>query len=493
MRSDWQRRYPVWAILLTALAVTLAACGRSPWSSVIEDVQTRGTLRVATINAPTTFFEGREGLSGFDHDLAVAYAAHLGVEAQFHVYPSPGDALAALDRGEADIAAAGLIVTPERESQRRFSPAYRSIEEVIVCQRGAISRAARQNIRAAPLTVSTQGGHVRRLEALEQGGVFFTWSETQHRRGFEMLAGVADGDFACTLADSHVYALNRRYFSGLERVGTLPGRRRVAWALAGKQGPAGRDLALDLDDWFARRDTQALLEALDEQYFGFRPEEVDHRHAETFLAAIDRSLDDWEELFKEAGAEHDVPWTLLAAVAYQESHWNPRAVSPTGVRGMMMLTRPTARAMGVTNRVDARQSTFGGAKYLRRLRDRLPAAIEGDERWWFAAAAYNMGYGHLMDARGLARDRGLDPNSWADLRSVLHLLEDEEVYKDLRYGYGQGLQARKYVKRIRDFADILEKRLDSPVLVMTALPSPDLTQSASNGAPNVTSGPILRD
>lgn len=442
-------------------------CDQAPWEDRLALVQQTGVVRYATINTPTSYFEGREGPAGFDHDLAVAYAAHLGVEAEFSVFPNHSQALQAVDRGEADIAAAGIVVTPQREALRRFSTSYRFIDEHIVCQRGRVARAALADIYTADIVVARGSGHMRRLEGLEANGVFFNWRLADERRALEMLAQVSDGTYPCTVVDSQVYALNRRYFTGLQAVGVLPGRRRVAWALSGKRGPAGRALAQDLDDWFAKRTTQELYALLEERYFGFRPEDVDPRHAETFLRAIDQKLDDWEALFKEAGAKHDVPWTLLAAVAYQESHWNPRAVSPTGVRGMMMLTRPTARAMGVTNRVDARQSTFGGAKYLRRLRNRLPDAIEGEDRWWFAAAAYNMGYGHVMDARRLAEDRGLDPNVWAEVRTVLTDLEDPEVYKDLRYGYGQGRQAKLYVQRIRDFADILEKRLDSQVLMMT--------------------------
>ncbi len=457
------------ALAVGVLLVTMGVVGCGD-ADVLDAARDRGTLRVATINAPTTYYEGREGLAGYDYDLAIAFAASLGLEVEFVVLPSASAVIEAVDRGDADLGAAALVVTPERERDRRFSPAYRYVDEVVVCQRGELARAARHDLSSTSIVVGEGSNHEARLTRLQDSGVYLNWSATDRGRGFELLADVADGDVACTVADSHVYALNRRYFSGLEAVETLPGRRRVAWVLAGGHGRAGRALSDDVASWLARRETRELIAKLDEKYFGFRPEDIDARHASAFLSATDRRLEDWRELFEEAGAEHDVPWTLLAAVAYQESHWDPRAVSPTGVRGMMMLTQATARSLGVANRVDPRESTFGGAKYLRQLRNRLPDGIEGDDRWWFAAAAYNMGYGHVLDARVLARRRGLDPDLWSDVRTVLADLENPEFYGDLRHGYGNGRQARVYVRRVRDYADILEKRFNSSVFVSTQAP-----------------------
>lgn len=451
----------IWA----ALAVCAVGCDRAPWTSTLNHIQDEGVLRIATVNSPTTYYEGREGQAGYDHDLTVAYAEFLGVEAEFSVFDSPSAVLQAVDDGDADLGAAGLVITPEFEAKFRFSPPYRYIDEVVVCGHGQIARDARADLRTAPIVVTENSPHVDRLERLEESGVFLNWVEVPEQRGFEILAAVADGEYGCTVADSQVYALNRRYFSGLDAVSQLPGRRRVALVVNDGFGPGGRQLHRDVSSWLIRRDTQELIAQLDERYFGFRPEDVDARHASAFLSAIDRSLDDWRSLFEEAAEEYDVPWTLLAALAYQESHWNPDAVSRTGVRGMMMLTKSTAAGLGVEDREDARQSTFGGAKYLRQLRDRLPDGIEGDDRWWFAVAAYNMGYGHVIDVRKVARDRGLNPDRWSDVRELLADLEDPEVYKDLRHGYGQGRQARVYVRRVRDYADILEKRFNSAMLV----------------------------
>ncbi len=246
---------------------------------------------------------------------------------------------------------------------------------------------------------------------------------------------------------------------------TLPEEQPLAWALGGEQSGGGRALAAAVREWFADPDTQRLIERLDERYYGFDPGAITRSHAAEFRRALANTLPRYEDLFRREAERADVPWTLLAAVAYQESHWDPRARSPTGVRGLLMLTRATASDLGVTNRLDANQSTRGGARYLASLYERVPDDIGEEDRWWFVLAAYNLGLGHVLDARQLARDQGLDPTLWRDVRTVLPLLEDPAFHRDLPRGYARGREAQLYVQRVRDYLDVLEKRYAGPIPV----------------------------
>ena len=151
--------------------------------------------------------------------------------------------------------------------------------------------------------------------------------------------------------------------------------------------------------------------------------------------------------------------TLLAAQAYQESHWNRRAKSPTGVRGIMMLTLTTAKEMGVESRLDAAQSIMGGAKYLYQQQKRIPESVTGQDRWWQALAAYNVGMGHLNDARMLARKLDLDPDNWLELRGVLPLLSQKKYYSELKYGRARGTEPVTYVNRVRNYQNILHAQI----------------------------------
>ena len=174
-----------------------------------------------------------------------------------------------------------------------------------------------------------------------------------------------------------------------------------------------------------------------------------------FLDATDKKLNQYLDYFKDAGLNHNLDWRLLAALSYQESHWNPRAKSPTGVRGMMMLTLPTAKQMKVTNRLSAEQSIVGGAKYLKKILARVPDTINNPDRTWFALAAYNVGWGHVQDARKITELEGDNPNKWVDVKKRLPLLRQKKYYKFTRYGYARGDEAVAYVTNIRRYYETL--------------------------------------
>lgn len=178
--------------------------------------------------------------------------------------------------------------------------------------------------------------------------------------------------------------------------------------------------------------------------------------AKTFLRHIKTRLPKYREQFEDAGTRYGLPWTLLAAQAYQESRWNRNAMSPTGVRGLMMLTRATAQELGIENRLDVKKSIMGGARYLAYLLKRIPEHIPQPDRLFMALAAYNVGLGHLKDARLLAKRLGKDPDRWKDVKTVLPLLAKKSYYQTLPHRYARGWEPVQYVKRIRDYQEILE-------------------------------------
>jgi len=182
-----------------------------------------------------------------------------------------------------------------------------------------------------------------------------------------------------------------------------------------------------------------------------------------FSRHVDTRLPKYRPFFKQAGHRFGIPWTLLAAQGYQESHWNPHAVSPTGVRGIMMLTRVTSSTVGIRNRRDPLQSIRGGARHLARLLKYLPTEIQEPDRTWIALAAYNVGMGHVKDARILAKRFGKDPNRWTDLKTVLPLLAKKKYYQTLPHRYARGWEPVTYVERIRNYYSLLEKPLYSSV------------------------------
>ncbi len=425
---------------------------------MLREAQKRGQLRVATLNSPTTYYQDREGPAGFEYDLARAYAAHLGLKLEMKTARTIKAVLDDVSEDRADLAAAGLTITAQRKKHFRFGPPYLYTKTLVVCARRGVQPHSLDELKTVKLRVAPGSAYVALLQKLQRKMPDLRFEISDGDSVEALLSQIGRTRNFCTLADSHVFAQNRRYLPELVSPMALGGPQPIAWALGGGISWRSVSLQRDVDAWFALPQTQELLKTLKERYFEVADTEFDYVDLARFRRAMRSRLPRYKNLFVRAGKRYNLPWPLLAAISWRESHWNPKARSHTGVRGMMMLTRQSAREAGISNRLDAAQSIQGGARYFARLLRRLPPQIKGEERYWFALAAYNMGYGHLTDARMLAARRGLDPNRWRNVRSVLDALEDPHVYKTLPRGYAHGHQARHYVAAVRNFYDILRQR-----------------------------------
>lgn len=420
---------------------------------VLDGIRDRGTLVVLTRNAPTTiYYDATSNLTGYEYDLIENFAEWLDVEPEYVILETVRDILDAVRRGEGDIAAAGLTRTEEREASYLFGPDYKRIQQQLVCNRNEGYPRRLSELSEYSIEVIADSSYEERLIELaaQLGGL--TWQSTDALDTEGVLARVAAGQVDCTIADSNIVAINRRYEPSLIVPFDVSEDQFLAWVL-----PNGAiNLRNAIGDWFDERQEGPFLSTLEERYYG-HIDNFDFVDTRAFVQRVEDRLPEYLALFQEAAVVYGFNWTLLAAQAYQESHWNPLARSPTGVRGMMMLTLDAASDLGVTDRLDPEQSIMGGADYLAQLYRRLPDEVEGEDRVFFALAAYNVGYGHLRDAMTLAESRDLNPNSWRDMQTVLPLLARREHYTGLRYGYARGGEAVRYVQRIRSYWDILAR------------------------------------
>ncbi len=444
---------------ILGLLLMLSACGaREPHQgSVLLEAQKRGVLRVVTLNSPTTYYEGRDGEAGFEYALAAAYAAHLGLELEMLTAPTIEGVLQAVADDRADIAAAGLTITKTRKTRFYFGPPYWQAQTRLVCPRRGSKPLVMAQLAETDLRIAHGSSYLEVLRQVQAEVPGLQFEVTKGASVEALLAQIAKRGGFCTLADSHVFAINQRYLPQLVSPMTIGASQPIAWVLGGNKTWRNASLQRDLDAWFALPATETLVEKLDERYFWVPDAEFDYVDIARMRRAVRSLLPRYQGLFEKAGARYKLPWELLAALSWRESHWQPEARSKTGVRGMMMLTRITALEAGVSNRLDPAQSINGGARYLARLLRRLPPDIEEGERIWFALLAYNMGYGHMMDARELAAKRGLNPDHWREVREVLADMEDSKVYSELKHGYAHGRQGREYVIMVRDFYDILRQ------------------------------------
>ncbi len=455
-RFSWKQ---ILAVLILAGVGCLAGCSAEDNSSdsvKVRGLKTSGTLTVLTRNAPTTYyFDSDEQPAGPEYEMVESFAAHLGVKTEYKQFETVNEILEALEQGQGDLAAAGITRTSAREQRFRFGPAYQEVVEQVVCRRKGTIAGNPDELAGLNITVSKGTSYEDSLRQLKGDHPALVWNADAELNTEQLLERVWLKEIDCTVADSSIVAINRRYFPELVVGFDLTEPRPLAWATHNEN----EELQKSMSAWFKAFQARGDLEAVMERFYGFITA-FDYVDTKALQKAIRKKYPKYQPMFEEAAGRYDLDPVLLAAHSYQESHWNPRAKSPTGVRGIMMLTQPTAKSLGIKNRLDAYANIIGGARYYSRLLKRLDDSVAHPDRLWLALTAYNVGWGHLQDARKLARRLGKNPDEWADLKEVLPLLTQRKYYSTLKYGYARGHEPVRYVRRIRNYHDILARELE---------------------------------
>lgn len=379
------------------------------------------------------------------------FADELGVELTLLVPDSLSDLLDQLSENTVHIAAAGLTITEDREKIFQFGPVYQEITEQLVYN---IANKRPKNLSSldGTLEVVANSSHEERLQYLSETIPDLNWKINKEMESEELLQLVSEDIIEYTIADSNELSLNQRFLINLRAAFDIGEPQQLAWAM-----PKTKDKSLfrEVQKFFKKIKENGELTHLIERNYG-HVEDFDYVGTKIFMRHIETRLPAYQAFFEEAAAEHGLDWRLIAAMGYQESHWDPDAVSPTGVRGIMMLTLKTAKDMGIKNRLDPESSISGGARYFKKTLGRIDENITEPDNIWMAMAAYNVGYYHLQDARIITKKLNKDPNRWIDVRESLPLLAKRKWYKQTRYGYARGWEPVRYVENIRSYYDILK-------------------------------------
>ncbi|MEY0976422.1 membrane-bound lytic murein transglycosylase MltF [Providencia rettgeri] len=445
-------------VVVIALLATMVIGFNVRWpntqNSQINKIISQGELRISAVSSPLIYIDEQKQLRGFDYELAQGFASYLGVKLKITIRPTFEQIFDDLENGDTDIAVAGLLYNKDRLAKTKTGPSYLNVTQQLVYRKGT-NRPKNFNEINGKLLVTAGTAHASTLKELSKEYPDLKWEETSKYNTSQILEMVADGEVDYTLEDSIAVALQQRIHPQIAVAFDLLDEHAITWYMR-----RSKENSLDaaLLDFFNLSHETELLARLNEKYFS-HVESFDYFDTMAFIKAIDNKLPEYQPLFEKYAQVID--WKLLAAIAWQESHWDPLATSPTGVRGLMMLTKPTATTMGIADRLDPEESIKGGAAYLAYIMERLPETIEEDDRIWFALSAYNMGYGHMQDVRKLTEMLGGDPNRWLDVKARLPLLTQKKYYSQLTYGYARGHEAYRYVENIRRYHQSLVGYLQS--------------------------------
>jgi membrane-bound lytic murein transglycosylase F len=464
------------AFLLVIAAIVLGAC-TPPEAPRIADFRSMGELRVATrLDAISYRTEAAGSASGFEHDLLIKLGERVGMPVRFIVFPDATRALDAVIQGQAHLAAAGL--GRNERLPLKWSAPLREVDYVLVGR--ADGKAIDSEGALSGRTVSARRGSLaaEALGLIRKRVPGFNLHFPANASDQHLLEQVARGDLDLVATDRVHFALAARTLPTLAIAYDLPIQSAIAWAMPLEDGV---DLAGEVDSFLASARDNDLLARLADRYFG-HIRRLNDADVTTFLARIQTRLPHYRKHFHDAQAHTGIDWRLIAALAYQESHWDPLATSWSGVRGMMMLTSETADRLGVGDRLDARASILGGARYFSMLRDQLPDDIPEPDRSWMAAAAYNLGMGHMNGARSIALRLGKDNTSWWDMKAVLPLMSRPEYASRLKAGAARGGEAVIMAENIRNYHDIL-LRLEPPYTPPLQPPRLKLGTTAKSAGP----------
>jgi membrane-bound lytic murein transglycosylase F len=437
-------------VVLAFLAFLAASCEEAP--KPIAPVSESGELVVLTVNGPATYFEDAQGLpSGFEYDLANLFAREMKAKARFLVIDNPANIDRALRTGQAHLAAAALTRHFDFPGGLTWGPSYFTTQHQVVGRTGEPRAKSFDDIAGKRIGVVEES--VGEYLLGEQPKISSTPLERlpPATSTAEMLEQVANGKLDYALVESTRFTLARRFFPQLEVAFNVGKPLDYAWLVSTVDKKA---IVAAAAPFFERMKKDGTLKRLVDRYYGhaLRMNSVD---SGALLEKIPAVLPTLKPFFQEAEGLSGVDWRLIAAIGYQESHWDPAATSPTGVRGLMMLTDETAERLQVKNRLDARDSILGGARYFALLKEALHPRIGEPDKTYLALAAYNLGLGHLEDARIVAQQGKLNPDKWQDVRQVLGKLAEPETFATLKHGYARGFEALQLVDNVRNYYDIL--------------------------------------
>ncbi len=451
LHSKSKLRNHITILVFLPIFLNLTAC-EQPTS--LEKIQKHQTLHVITRNAPAVYFEGRDGPMGFEYELAKLFADELDLKLDVKIASTRSQILSALDNDYTNIAIAGMVASEARADRYQYSSAYMETTPVVVYRYGNTRPRSISDLIGKRVAVVSDSYHQEELQHLSKNSPELAdqleWQALDVET-IDLMKRIEDKEIDYAIITSSELEIHQAYYPRVKKAFEIGKTQQISWYFP---NTTDHSLINAVNNFFSRIEDDGTLLDLKERYFGHLGQ-LNYVGARTYIKHINQRLPKYEEVFKKYSEEHNIDWRLMASMGYQESHWRPRAVSPTGVRGLMMLTRTTAKEMGIQNRLDPEASIKGGIAYFAKMKKRIPDQILEPDRTWLAMAAYNVGYGHLEDARILTEKAGKDPNKWVDVKNFLPLLQKKKYYKQTRYGYARGNEPVIYVQNIRRYYDVL--------------------------------------
>jgi membrane-bound lytic murein transglycosylase F len=409
----------------------------------LDGILKRGELRVITRNNAVSFFLERGQPRGFDYELASMLAQRLKVRLTMVVPPSHDLMVPWLLEGRGDVIAASYTVSPEREQLVDFSRPYLKVQEMLVQRASEPKLSSLSELKGRRISVRMGSSYARTLARLQPLYGFTVVPAAEDVETEDLIDAVAAKSADLTVADAHILRAELTWRNDV--VGTLPLEPGTKKDIAFAVRVGNPKLLSAINDFVQHADRSLDFNLAYRRTFETAPDASVAHGGE-----VKGGVSPFDGIFQKFAPRYGFDWRLTAAQAYQESHFNPKARSREGAVGLLQILPRTAQSLGFTKLTDPEECTHAGIAYLAELMGQLEPDLALQQRVRFALAAYNVGLGHLSDARRLASEEGLDKNRWfGSVEKTMLELQKPAVYRRARYGYARGSEPVKYVSQIQ--------------------------------------------
>ncbi|HUJ28315.1 MAG TPA: transporter substrate-binding domain-containing protein [Myxococcales bacterium] len=416
------------------------ASGRPDHPRSLEEIVKSGYIRVLTRNNDTSFFIYRGHRMGFDYELGKKLAQSLGIRVDMIITNGWQDMLPALLKGEGDVIAAEMTVTPDRKKEVLFAEPWGHTREVIVWKDGSPPIKSAQDLAGKEVHVRKGSTYYATLQTIP--GVIIK-AVPEDWETDTILQAVSKGEIVYTVADDLLANIHTAYWDNLVAGPPISEERDLAWAVR----PGDVKLRKAIDDVFRDLRKKPDFNILKKKYFEAE-RSLKKERKDKFYASETGTLSPYDPLVRKYAEQHGFDWRLVAAQIYQESRFDPQRKSWVGALGLFQIMPATAKGLGIHDATDPEQSIRGGLKYMQQLSDHYKDVPDAIERYRFALAAYNTGFGHVDDARHLTKAGRKDPAHWREVAPFLLKLSDRKVAKKARFGFCRGTEPVDYVRHI---------------------------------------------
>ena len=418
----------------------------------LQRIQKTGEITVVTRNTAHCYYLYRDQPMGFEYEMAQAFAEYLGVQLQVMVIDKWQDMVAALDDGSAAFIAASSPIIPKWQTQAAFSDGYMEVAQQIITHRKNARIKKVADLSGKTIDVRKGTAYQQRLVELKDQGIDLAIRLHDDLPTEELIQKVADGEINFTIANSNIISINQRNFPAAVSAGSINDRLQLGWAV----NPKSNALLQRINAFFKVVKKSGKFDAIYNKYYG-DIQDFDYVDLKAFHRRVKARLSRYSPFIKAAAKKHGFDWRLISAQIYQESHLNPWAKSRADARGLMQILPSTGKSLGETDLFDPVQNINAGVQHLKNLYEHFDK-VKSEDRLLISLAAYNIGQGHIHDARKLAKKRGLDPNTWDALAKTLPLLKYRKYYKNTTYGFCRGNEPIRYIKQIMIYYDVLKQQ-----------------------------------